>query len=532
MSAFSLVGRRGGDPLVVALAVFAQIEVLVVDLGGSRPLNVMAALGFTLPMFARHRVPLTPLVGVVVLALYSVSSPELVDEAFSPYLALLLSCWHIGALARPRQVVAGAAVILACIVLVERRLEAPAGEYAFTVIIAEAALAAGFLVNMRARQGVELEQRAARLELDRAERARRAVAEERLRIARELHDVVGHSVSVMTVQAGAARMLLLAGEPEQARGPLVTIEETGHEALADMRRVLGILRRDMSESALEPAPSLSRLDTLVERCEKAGLPVVVHDRRGPPGAAARDRPLRLPRRPGGADERDQVRRPGPGLGDDPLRQAAARARGRQRRPHAAAPERQRPRARRDAGAGRAFRRRARGRSAPSQRIRRPRPPTAGGHDTMIRVLIADDQALVRGGFRMILSSQKDMEVVGEAENGRQAIALAKELQPDVVLMDIRMPELDGLEATRRLVTAPDAPRVLMLTTFDMNEYVYEAMKSGASGFLLKDVRPEQLAEAVRTVAAGDALLAPAITRRLIEEFVRRLATDELSAPPP
>ena len=140
---------------------------------------------------------------------------------------------------------------------------------------------------------------------------------------------------------------------------------------------------------------------------------------------------------------------------------------------------------------------------------------------MIRVLIADDQALVRGGFRMILESQTDMEVVGEAEDGRQAVARSKELKPDVVLMDIRMPEMDGLEATGRLVDAPEAPRVLMLTTFDMNEYVYEAMKSGASGFLLKDVRPEQLAEAVRTVAAGDALLAPAITRRLIEEFVRR-----------
>ena len=152
---------------------------------------------------------------------------------------------------------------------------------------------------------------------------------------------------------------------------------------------------------------------------------------------------------------------------------------------------------------------------------------------MIRVLLADDQALVRGGFRMILEAQNDVEVVAEAEDGQQAIALARELKPDVVLMDIRMPGLDGLEATRRLLTAPEPPRVLILTTFDLNEYVYEAMKSGASGFLLKDVRPEQLAEAVRTVASGDALLAPAITRRLIEEFVRRpppgqRAPDELA----
>jgi DNA-binding NarL/FixJ family response regulator len=141
---------------------------------------------------------------------------------------------------------------------------------------------------------------------------------------------------------------------------------------------------------------------------------------------------------------------------------------------------------------------------------------------VIRVLIADDQALVRGGFRMILEAQKDIEVVGEAADGREAVAQARELRPDVVLMDIRMPEVDGIEATRRL-SDNDSTRVLMLTTFDLDEYVYEAMKAGASGFLLKDVRPEQLAEAVRVVAAGEALLAPAITRRLIEEFVSRPA---------
>ncbi len=140
---------------------------------------------------------------------------------------------------------------------------------------------------------------------------------------------------------------------------------------------------------------------------------------------------------------------------------------------------------------------------------------------MIRVLIADDQALLRGGFRMILESQKDIEVVGEAADGREALEQANALEPDVVLMDIRMPELDGLEATRQLVRGDGAPRVLILTTFDLDEYVYEAMKAGASGFLLKEVRPEQLADAVRVVAAGETLVAPAITRRLIEEFVRR-----------
>ena len=140
---------------------------------------------------------------------------------------------------------------------------------------------------------------------------------------------------------------------------------------------------------------------------------------------------------------------------------------------------------------------------------------------MIRVLVVDDQALVRGGFRMILDAQKDIEVVGEAADGREALDKAAELAPDVVLMDIRMPRLDGLEATRRLVERGRSPRVLMLTTFDADEYVYAAMKAGASGFMLKDLRPEDLADAVRIVARGDALLAPTITRRLIEQFVRR-----------
>jgi DNA-binding NarL/FixJ family response regulator len=140
---------------------------------------------------------------------------------------------------------------------------------------------------------------------------------------------------------------------------------------------------------------------------------------------------------------------------------------------------------------------------------------------VIRVLIADDQALVRAGFRAILEGQDDLEVVGEAADGGEAVTIARELRPDVVLMDVRMPGVDGIEATRRLLQDGDAPRVLMLTTFDLDEYVYEAMKAGASGFLLKDAPRDQLVGAVRTVAAGDALLAPALVRRLIEDFVRR-----------
>ena len=140
---------------------------------------------------------------------------------------------------------------------------------------------------------------------------------------------------------------------------------------------------------------------------------------------------------------------------------------------------------------------------------------------MIRILIADDQELVRTGFRVVLDAEPDLEVVGEAGDGLAALDAAETLKPDVVLMDIRMPNLDGIEATRRLVAVDGAPRVLILTTFDLDDYVYEALRAGASGFLLKDARADELRQAIRMVAAGDALLSPAITRRLIESYTRR-----------
>ena len=144
----------------------------------------------------------------------------------------------------------------------------------------------------------------------------------------------------------------------------------------------------------------------------------------------------------------------------------------------------------------------------------------------IRVLICDDQALVRGGFRAILDSRPEIEVVGEAENGAQAVALAERRHPDVILMDIRMPVVDGIEATRRLVADGVPARVIVLTTFDLDEYVHAAIRAGASGFLLKDVTPANLVEAIEIVAQGDALLAPSVTRRLLERFASTLPTGD------
>ncbi len=156
-----------------------------------------------------------------------------------------------------------------------------------------------------------------------------------------------------------------------------------------------------------------------------------------------------------------------------------------------------------------------------RRLRPDRAAPAGRIPAVkIRVVIADDQSMVRAGFRMLLSDEEDIEVVAEAKDGLEAVAQAARLDPTVVLMDIRMPELDGLEATRRIIAANGTARILILTTFGLDDYVYEALRAGASGFVLKDDPPEQLIAAVRTVAAGNALLSPAITKRVIKQFVR------------
>ncbi len=148
----------------------------------------------------------------------------------------------------------------------------------------------------------------------------------------------------------------------------------------------------------------------------------------------------------------------------------------------------------------------------------------------IRVVLADDQALVRGGFRMIIEARPDMEVVGEAGNGAEAVELVGRLRPEVVLMDVRMPEVDGLEATRQIVASGSPTRVIVLTTYDADDFVFAALRAGASGFMLKDVRPAELVEAIRVVAQGDALLAPSVTRRLLDRFAGSLPGETEALP--
>ncbi len=274
-------------------------------------------------------------------------------------------------------------------------------------------------------------------------------------------------------------------------------------------------------AALKPQPGLADLDQLVSGVREAGLPVTVRIEGSP-------RPL-----PQAMDLSafrivqealtNTLKHAGPAQAQVTVRyeeglvtlEIADTGHGPHRRPG------HRPRAGRHARAGDDVRRRTRGGRGRRRRFHRPRaaPPHHPGV-RVIRVLLADDQALVRGGFRLILDAEPDIEVVAEAADGEQAVAGALETKPDLVLMDIRMPVLDGIEATRRLVPQLGATRVVMLTTFDLDDYIVDAFRAGASGFLLKTAPPPQLVAAIRTVHAGDGLLAPASTRRLIEQFAQ------------
>jgi DNA-binding NarL/FixJ family response regulator len=343
----------------------------------------------------------------------------------------------------------------------------------------------GALMRRLRLTAVTSEQRAARAEEVREQHAAEAVAAERARIARDLHDVVAHAISVIVLQArGGRRMLTI--DPAESRSAFDAIEHLGADALTDMRHMLGLIRTD-GDAELTPQPSLRH--------------------RG------------LPHRPGVADER-----PAACLGDHRLRERTGRT---GRAPHRGVRRRQRPGGRRagirhprHAGKGRHVRRHGRSGPPVGRRI-----PGAGvpARVAMIRVLLADDQRLVRAGFRMILRAEPDIEVAGEAADGVEAVEAARRLRPDVVLMDIRMPRLDGIEATRLLLQQPDPPRVLVVTTFDLDQYVYDALRLGAGGFLLKDAPEDQLIAAIRTVDKGVALLDRDVTRRLIDAFAGRAA---------
>ncbi len=386
---------------------------------------------------------------------------------------------------------------------------ATASSWISTVLTVTVAWLAGeHLRSLRARRQLELEE-AQRLVQQRADEGRRAVSEERLRIARDLHDVVAHSMSVIAVQAGVANHVI-DERPELVRQALGTIEVTARQGLVEMRRLLGVLRSERSDAdgtGSRPAEGLRDLDRLLEQFRAAGLRLEVKHL-----AEISDLPAALDisayrivqegltnvLRHGGPVAQLTISRSEAAL------QIEIRDEGRPRGSAALGSARLRPRPHRDPRASRAVRRNVTSGAGAPRRI--PSLGRAadrtGGRVAMIRVAVVDDQALLRAGFGVLLESATDIDIVGSAANGAEAIDLVLHTQPDVVLMDIRMPVMDGLEATRRIL-ADDrcvGVRVLILTTFDLDEYVFAALRAGASGFMLKDTPPAELLAGVRLVA--------------------------------
>ena len=363
---------------------------------------------------------------------------------------------------------------------------------------------------------------------------------ERARIARELHDVVAHHISMVAVQAETAR-LTTPGMPPAGADRLLAIADTARTALTEMRRLLGVLREEAQGEAPErrPQSGLAQLNELLDEARAASgtaVRLILHGRSLPLDPVVQLAAYRIVQEaltnarrhaPGAAVDVElyygrtflvlRIRDNGPGppvsppsAGPLPSLASEARAAG-----HGLAGMGERAAAvggelHTGAAAGKWL---SRG-GSPSDDGRR-----AGALVSPVRLVVADDHGVVRAGFAELLDTQPDFTVVGTASDGEGAVRVCTSLRPDVVLMDVRMPVMDGIEATRRLALLGDgAPHVIILTTFDLDDYVYDALRAGASGFLLKDVTAERLFDAVRVVAAGDALLGPGITRRLISEF--------------
>ena len=533
--------------LALAAALFVLCSGWVVERPGHPSLWFVAALIF--PLVFRRRAPMTVFLVIAAVAFvqWLVAGPALAD------VALLVALYTV-ALESEWPLVAAAAVILeAGVVMAVVRWNPAANDvrsFVFLTGLAFTALLAGVVVRALRSQLDWLAERAERLERERDQQASLAAVTERARIAREMHDVVSHNIQVMVTLADAAS-LAQASDPARAAEAIHEVSSTGRQALTDMRRMLGVLREDSGPAgtgadgqAKQSAPSSVRTPAGPGRAPCARRAGAGH-RAGRLGPACRyplhglrcGRADRLPRGAGGPDQLLEARR-GAHVGGGAAvlcRSRRGRAGHRQRpgqghgalvvaggvvvggRPRPGGHGRTGHGVRGDA-AGRARARRGLGGRGHAARLQGPRPGMT------IRVVLADDQALLRKGFRMILEAEDGMEIVGEAPDGADAFRLVELYRPDVVLMDVRMPVLDGIEATRAISAsaAGDGTRVLILTTFDLDEYAFSALRAGASGFLLKDVPPAELVAAIRTVARGDAVVSPRITRRLLEEYAHTL----------
>ena len=450
-----------------------------------------AALLLILPLLARRRSPfLAPAWLWLLAAALSFLDGRLIVSSASVYAAGLVAAFLIGSLPDERQGRIGLAIIVGSAAIIA--LNDPLYELSEILLVPAIFVLAwlgGFAQRERAAQVLHAEERARHAESQREAAARVAVAEERARIAREVHDTVAHAVSVMVLQVGAVRHRLPPGDFAEDVEALRGVEATGRSALGEMRHLVGAMRRGDDGPELSPQPGLGRLDGPArgDPTRRAAGGVA---RRGRAGrAAGGDRPLRLPDRPRGAHQRAQARARHAGARRDPLRRRGAADRGQRRRRGRRGRERQRPRPRRHRRAREALRRRDEQRRRARWRLPAHHQPSAERVRRMIRVLVADDQSLIRAGFRLLLAREPDIEVIAEARNGVEAVQQAARFSPTVVLMDIRMPQIDGIHATRQILAADPSARILILTTFDLDEYVYEALRPGRAASCSRTTRP-------------------------------------------
>ena len=537
-----LVGTYWFDLLIALLTIVAILNVVVGRGSSGAPTTTLwfclpALAILVLPLFARRWFPFAgPAAYWLLAAGISFVDPLLIPYPEAIFLLGLAAAFLLGNLRDVRRAGLGLAIVVgATATLIYNVPGHSVDQLVFIPVDFAVAWVAGLAVRARAEQAevaeshaTQAEQQAevaeshaTQAEQERDAATRVAVAEERVRIARELHDIVAHAVSVMVLQVGAVRHHLPDAMAED-RDALRGVEQAGRGALAEMRRLLSVMRRDGDGVEFAPQPGLDGLDSLVKEIGRAGLPVELHldgERFPlPPGidlSAYRivQEGLTNALKHARASHAEVTVRYAPDEVGIEVRDDGSGATPSTPRP--------RPRTDRHPRARQTLRRRDDRRHDKRRRVHAQHPPPTHPRPVMtIRVLIADDQSMVRAGFRMLLAGEQDMEVVAEASNGLEAVAKAARFDPTVILMDIRMPELDGLQATRRILATDNTARILILTTFGLDEYIYEALSAGASGFVLKDDPPEQLIEAVRTVAAGDALLSPAITKRVINQFTR------------
>ncbi len=401
--------------------------------------------------------------------------------------------------------------------------------FTFSVVSTVAVVAIGMYIGSRRELIWTLRERAHQAEAEQELRVGRARSAERERIAREMHDVLAHRISLVTMHAGALAYRTDL-PPEQVRETAELIQTKAHEAMTDLRQVLGMLRGEDGVPD-RPQPTLPDLGTLMDEARTSGMVVDFHDLL-PSGQLPSEQVGRTVYRivqealtnarkhaAGTHVVGHRRRAAGPGCDLRDRQRQAGRPGERPRRPRIG------PRPRRPARAGSAHRRHAASRRD-RHRLHVARlapvddmsPDVAAGP---IRVLIVDDDALVRSGLALILGGAKTIEVVAQAADGRQGLAAVAEHHPDVVLMDIRMPVMDGIEATVALAARPRPPKVIVLTTFDADDYVVRALAAGASGFLLKDTAPEDIVDAVLRVADGEPMLSPSVTTTLIQRVTEQ-----------